>query len=191
MRRMVYRRPLAGGAWVRFDAGLRLKRGDLTIAGLNAIDGFDSQELYAAGMNGEIWRYAESSWRYVDTPTNLDLFAVCCLDNGYVVVAGEKGILLVGKDDQWTALTHSFNDEVFTCIERWMGRCFVCSDSGSLYELVLGDTPSLVPMLLEKAPAVAWVAASGSRLYFIGENAIVSLGTDGIRDESPPMALMF
>lgn len=191
MRRMVYRRPLVGGAWARFDDGLRLKKGDLTIAGLNAIDGYDQQDLYAAGMNGEVWRYTASGWRRVDAPTNLDLFAVCCFDDRYVVVAGEKGALLVGKDDQWTALSHSFKDEVFTCIERWNRRCFVCSDAGSLYELILGASATLVPMILEQTPSVAWIAASASRVYFVGTRSIVSLGDDGLRDESPPTALMF
>jgi len=190
MRRMVYRRALDDTTWSRFDAGLRLDRADLEIAGLNSIDGHRPGVLYACGMNGEIWKFESGRWAKIDSPSNLDLFAVCCVDEHRVVVAGALGTLLVGQAASWTAIDHSFEDETFTCVERWGDRCFVCSDGGSLYELTLGAVPTLLPMGLADVPRVNWIAATRSRVYFIGQASIVSLGDNGLRDESPPASLM-
>ena len=190
MRRMVYRRPLNGAIWSRFDAGVRLGRADLAIAGLYSIDGHDPLHLHAVGIHGEIWQYVQSTWFRVDSLTNLALMAVRCLPSGVVVAGGEKGALLVGDRGRWTTVTHSFVDETFRCIEWWKDRCFIGSDNGVLYELLLGDSPRLNPLAVDGMPRVSWIAATKQRAWFFGGNSALSLGDDGWRDESPPAALL-
>lgn len=65
------------------------------------IHGFDSDELYAVGLQGALWRYDGSRWEEIASPTNRMLTTVRCLPDGTVWVAGEKGGLLRGRGDEW------------------------------------------------------------------------------------------
>jgi hypothetical protein len=188
-RRMVYRRPLSGLTWSRFDNGLRQKRSDLKPTALYSIDGHDPLHLYAVGMGGEIWRYVQVAWHQIDSPTNLTLLTVRCLPSERVVVGGEKGALWVSDGMSWSEVAHTFAEETFSCVEHWCGRCFVASDAGNAYELKLGATPSLVALPIDGLPSVSWISATASRIYFVGSSSVVSLGDNGWQDESPPISL--
>lgn len=190
MRRMVYRRPLTSAIWSRFDEGVRQQRADLAIAGLYSIDGYDPLDLYGVGIGGEVWKFSKNGWSRVESPTNMTFLAVRCIPDGKVIVCGEKGALWVGSGGVWNEVVHSFSEETFNCIECWRGRCFVLSESGTAYELIMGDVPVLSVIKVDGMPSVNWVFATDRRAWFVGDISVVSLGEDGWRDESPPTALM-
>lgn len=100
MGRQVYRRDDAS-KWISIDHAMRPKKGDVKPYGFDSIDGFSSQELYAAGVFGEIWRNDGSSWRQLVSPTNLILSKVCCAGDGNVYIGGQKSLLLKGRNDFW------------------------------------------------------------------------------------------
>ncbi|RYF81965.1 MAG: hypothetical protein EOO29_08715 [Comamonadaceae bacterium] len=190
MRRMVYRRGVEESAWYRFDNGMRLVMADRAIAGLRAIDGSSPTELVAVGLDGEIWSHSNALWRREESPTNIRLADVRCMDASTYVIGGADGVLMVGAPGRWQMVDHDFPAETFRRIEKWSGRCFVCTESGMVFELSLAGAPALAPLPVAGLQAVYWIAASAKRVYFLGASSVWSLGDDGWKDESPPAALM-
>lgn len=190
MRRMVYRRSYSESSWHRFDAGMRVLLADRFIAGLRAIDGSSPSELVAVGLDGEIWSCSSQAWRQEESPTNIRLADVRSIDSVRYVIGGADGVLIVGEPGRWETVDHEFPTETFRRIEKWSGRCFVCTESGLVFELLLADTPTLVPFSIPGMQAAYWIAANSQRIYFLSATAIFSLGDDGWQDESPPPALM-
>ncbi|MDB4984891.1 MAG: hypothetical protein JWN04_69 [Myxococcaceae bacterium] len=73
------------------------------IAGLNCIGGFSDNEIYAAGLNGEIWRYDGSVWTQLVSPTNVQLNAMRrCGD--FVYIVGSSGVVLRGRHDHFEVI---------------------------------------------------------------------------------------
>jgi hypothetical protein len=190
MRRMVYRRHLNASVWSRIDDGMRLLRADLTLAALYSIDGRDADNLLAVGIGGEVWRFGAKVWQTVDSPTNFTLLAIRHISGDRYLVGGELGALWIVDGDKWIEVKHTYGTETFSCIERWDERCFVGTESGSVFELIFGDDPHLKPWVVEGIPKVSWIFATPQRAWFAGGVSIVSLGTDGWRDESPPTSLV-
>jgi hypothetical protein len=190
MRRMVYRRRLDEAVWQRFDNGLRLTQADTTIAGLRSIDGDATGSLLAVGLEGEIWSYIDGGWVQEASPTNVRLTAVRRAESGLFVIGGANGSLFVGGPGRWQPVAHDFAEETFRCIERWSGRWFLGAESGSVYELHDGATPTLSRHVLDGLPFVAWLTCTPERIFFLGRTSLRSLGDDGWRDESPPATLL-
>ena len=69
--------------------------------GFEAIDGYGVNELYAAGWGGEIWRHDGKRWTQCASPTNVILTAVCCAPDGAVYAAGQGGVMVRGRGDDW------------------------------------------------------------------------------------------
>jgi hypothetical protein len=189
MRRMVYRRSLTDTQWHRWDAGLRLPLADDAIAGLRSIDGASSTQLVAVGLEGEIWIYSDGCWAQDSSPTTSRLAAIRHVGEGRYVIGGAEGTLLVGTPGQWRMVTHGFENHTFRCIEQWDGRCFICSDNEELFELHLGQEPSL-EQPPSPQPKVNWISATADRAYFLSRDSLWSLSADGWQDESPPAALL-
>jgi hypothetical protein len=186
MKRMVYCRSMHDATWRRLDDGMRLPKRDLSLAGIHSIDGHTAHSLYAVGLGGEIWRSEASAWRSVDSPTNLTLMTVRCISERRVVIGGEQGTLWVGNEDgKWIEVASSGRRDTFSCSEWWHDRCFVLSDSGSVFQLELGAGPQLHPFSVEGLAFVSWMFTTPKRIWFVGSNTIKSLGDDGWRDESP------
>jgi hypothetical protein len=114
MGRTVYRR-LESGIWERIDQGIRVpdmdwdededEQYDYELEGLNSIDGFADNNIYAVGWNGAIWRFDGRNWLHLQSPTNVSLNSVLCAPNGKVYIAGQLGTVLEGREDQWRIIT--------------------------------------------------------------------------------------
>jgi hypothetical protein len=68
------------------------------------MDGLDGQHIYAVGWQGEIYFYNGSEWLKDDSPTNSHLSSVCCVEDGSVWIAGNKGVVLHGRFNQWSEI---------------------------------------------------------------------------------------
>ncbi len=124
MSRQAYVRE--GKVWSRIDADILCKAGE--IAGLNDVDGFSDTEVYAAGLNGEIWRFDGSRWHSVPSPTNVQLNGVRrCGDAIYI--AGGSGVLLRGRHDAFAVVGTEASKANLYSVESLHDQIFVSSMS--------------------------------------------------------------
>jgi hypothetical protein len=90
--------------WVSIAAGLPPGDQGAAPVGLEAVDGFGEDDIYAVGWDGEIWHSNGTQWRSVASPTNLILTDVCCAGDGKVYACGRRGLLVVGRSDSWSVI---------------------------------------------------------------------------------------
>ncbi|KAB8198815.1 hypothetical protein FKV24_000055 [Lysobacter maris] len=134
--RQVYRRHGVDD-WRAMDAGARPAAGDSGIVGFEAIAGFAHDQLYAVGLEGEIWHYHGKRWEPAASPTGKVLTALCCAGDGHVYAGGQGGTLLRGRGLQWEAIAHAGPDEGFWSLAWFQDRLYVASNQG-LYALENG-----------------------------------------------------
>ena len=131
MGRMVYRRS-PGGAWARFDEGLRGNRSTIEIAGFLAIDGCSESHIYAVGFKGEMWYFNGKRWSQVDSPTNMKLERVRVVSPDLAVACGAAGIILLGSRDKWQIVPQDITNKTLWGLEYFDGT-FYLADNNSLY----------------------------------------------------------
>lgn len=190
MRRMVYRRGIDSASWSPIDTGLRQGVRDTALAGLYGFDGSAAHNLVAAGIGGEVWHFDGNAWSAISSPTNLTLLAVRHISDERYVLGGELGGIWVLDAKRWIEIEHAHRNESFTCIDRWQGRCFLSTESGMAFELVLADKFEIRPFVVPEIERVSWMTSTAQRLWVVGENKIMSLGEDGWTDESPAAHLL-
>ncbi|MGV3624285.1 MAG: hypothetical protein ACO1OB_25930 [Archangium sp.] len=81
------------------------------IVGFEAVAGFDENELYAAGWNGELWWRDAGTWRRVESGTTVNLKSLTCAD-GFVYAVGDEGVLLQGRRDSWTKFASGTTEDL-------------------------------------------------------------------------------
>lgn len=79
----------------------------------------------AVGWAGEIWIRSSGVWQLEESPSNSNFNAVSVGKDGTVVVAGDRGGLVVGREGRWRALSVRtdfnlqgvchFGEDVFVC----------------------------------------------------------------------------
>jgi len=100
MQRQVYVRD-ERGQWSELRAGLP-RYGEGGTAGFEAVAAVAADEVYAAGWDGEIWRFDGNAWHRMDSPTNRIITALCVdRATGTVHGCGRSGLLLSGRGDAW------------------------------------------------------------------------------------------
>jgi len=98
-------------------------------AGFLSIDGFNEQDIYAAGRN-DLWRFDGQRWHELDLPEYPNrINAVLCAGDGYVYVTGRGGPILKGRDDHWEVLDAPALD--YKTLAWFDGKLWIGSD----YEL--------------------------------------------------------
>lgn len=121
-----------------------------------------ADETYAVGWAGAIWRRRGRAWDPVDSPTNLDLFALAAGCDGYMYACGDEGTILKGRADSWSVIEHDATKEKLWSVACFKGRTLF-SGMQLLYELV-GDQLELLA-----APEDAPFPTSTYRLRVAGE----------------------
>ncbi len=69
------------------------------------VDGFDENDIYCVGREGQVFHYDGISWQQRDFPSNQDMRTVCCADDGFVYISGFKGATYKGRDDEWARIS--------------------------------------------------------------------------------------
>jgi hypothetical protein len=104
MRRQVYVRDNTG-RWSRADSGvLDQSRQIDRVTGFRSIDAVSANEIFAVGLDGEIWRHSGGVWRQEPSITNLILEQVRASGDGEVYIAGQMGTLIRGHHTVWSVL---------------------------------------------------------------------------------------
>jgi hypothetical protein len=172
MRRQVFRRPVNTPGWERFDDGVLVPKTSREVAGFLTIDGFSGSEIYAAGYRGQLWYFDGKKWRKIDSPTNLRLEALCCVAGDSVIVVGDEGVILRGRDDRWDVVAQDLTDETFTDVETFQERIFISTEVGILYELQ-GDQLVGVDLGLGKEITTSNLHSDGRRLLSVGDRDLL------------------
>ena len=159
MSRQAYVRGL-DDKWRHIDADIMARPGE--VVGLNDVDGFSESEVYAAGLNGEIWRHDGARWTQVHSPTNVQLNAVRrCGDLIYMV--GGAGVVLRGRHDHFEVVdtepdranlygVDMLGDTVYVASQRKLYRL----QGDSLGEVSTGLPGDITTGSLHSADGVLW-----------------------------------
>jgi hypothetical protein len=150
MKRQVYRRA-DRGRWSLLDAGFTPEPG---VTGFESLDGFNENEIYAVGWEGEIWQYDGAVWTRRDSGTNVILIDVLCAGDGQVYVLGRGRKLIRGRGSQWEVLELNLPVDLWS-LAWFEGRLYACSmrdifvweDDGFQPLIIEGDRPKTVQYL--------------------------------------------
>lgn len=100
---------------------------DADVIGFEDIDGYSKTEMYAVGWGGEIWWFDNGTWRQVDSPTSVNLTALCCAENGSVYIVGDNGIMLRGRRDSWSVIDTDRKENLMD-VAFYNGTIYVTTD---------------------------------------------------------------
>lgn len=169
MHRQVYARS-DDGSWRRHENGLTpVAKGQ--VAGYEAIAGYSSAELYAAGWDGELVAFDGASWRSVDSPTNQIIVALAAGADGVVYGCGRKGLVLRGRGDKWDVVVHGDTLDDLWSVVWFQGHAYFAS-MRALYRL---DGDHLVPVDVSPVQAQTFYALSANdqALWSVGPKDVI------------------
>lgn len=171
MDRQIYQRQ-ASGAWRSFDADLRPPPESEVVVGLEAIDGFDEQEMYAVGWEGEIWWFDAGTWTNVASPTNLVLTDVCCGGDGVVYACGQAGMVLRGRESRWEMVGQEVvRDDLWN--SAWFDGHMYFASLDALYMLD-GDDLEIVDPDVEGVETYHHLSTRDDVLWSVGAKDVVA-----------------
>lgn len=75
--------------------------------GFKDLSAFGTNDFYAAGGLGDLWRFDGKAWHQCPLPTNAQLETVCCAGDGKVYVSDLHGNVWTGREEKWTQIAHS------------------------------------------------------------------------------------
>ncbi len=171
MNRQVYKRDKTG-KWSCIDKSARPPKGSKEVFGFEAIDGFDENEIYTVGWQGEIWLYDGEKWAKKDSPTNFILVDAICAGDGNVYACGRIGTLLRGRKDKWEIIEQEdLNDDIWSL--AWYEDSLYLATMDAVYRLV---DDSLVPVDMGKdqAQTCFHLSAADGVLWSIGPKDLMA-----------------
>lgn len=171
MRRQVYRRKIDTARWVRYDDGVLLDENSLAVAGFLSVDGFDENETYAVGYQGEIWLRNAQQWQQVDSPTSARLECVRCGGDGSVAICGVNGLVVLGRGTQWAIVESNGIDTTLKSIAFFKNRWYLADEDGAIFVIDDGG--------LHAEPAFGSLGATTGVLD-ANASALVSVGEEDI-----------
>jgi hypothetical protein len=170
LRGMVYR--LDGlKAWTRIDEGI-----PPTFDG-QAIHGFASEDLYAAGRDGQLWHFNGVHWKAEDSPTSETLTCITCAPNGLVYAAGHRGTLLEGRAGDWRVIDTRQYEENIWDIEWFNGQLYF-STMTNVFTLTPGG-PAPIDFGEDRPKSCYQLSTAAGILWSNGEFDLMSF--DGSR----------
>ncbi|MES9941138.1 MAG: hypothetical protein ABW104_18945 [Candidatus Thiodiazotropha sp. 6PLUC2] len=144
------------------------------------MDGLDGNHIYAVGWQGEIYFYNGSEWLKDDSPTNSHLSTVCCLEDGTVWIAGNKGVVLRGSFNQWAEIrSDDFSDHWYG-MAAFQGKIYLAANQS----LAVVDGEEIVPLDvgLKKAITTNRLFTKEGLLWSVGEKDILVFDGEAWRE---------
>jgi hypothetical protein len=167
MGRRVYRRE-GVGLWTAIDSGVLVPRTQRNRGvGFNAIDGLSADAIYAVGYGGEIWRYDGQVWDQQDSPTNIALTCVRCVNPKTVYAAGLVGVVLRTVDGNWESIDHGATEDDFWGMTVFQGRVYLAAYAGLF--VIDGDNVVPVDMNLRRTLSTAYLDANDGVIWSVGQ----------------------
>lgn len=65
--------------------------------GFKGVDGFNSNDIYGCGNNGDCWHYDGKSWQKVELPVDSELTSILCAGDGFVYIGLIHGDIVKGR----------------------------------------------------------------------------------------------
>ncbi|WP_431261976.1 hypothetical protein ACQ859_17450 [Roseateles chitinivorans] len=127
-----YLEPKLSGSWSR-------------MLGFRDLSAFSDTDFYAAGGEGDLWRFDGKTWHQCPLPTKAQLETVCCAGDGKVYVTDLHGNVWAGREGTWTQIATSELSWGSQPVDAfWFkGRMLFGAQEG-LY--VIGGDKELVPL---------------------------------------------
>ncbi|MCE3602078.1 hypothetical protein LXA47_00435 [Massilia sp. P8910] len=75
--------------------------------GFSDMSAFDTNDMYAVGGKGDVWRFDGSKWHNCPIPTNAKLKTVCCAGDGVVYLTEANGSVWAGRTDNWKLIAEA------------------------------------------------------------------------------------
>lgn len=174
MQRQVARRH-DSGAWELLGAPILNTDG---IRGFNCIDGYSEQDIYAAGMAGELWRFDGAQWRQLASPSSMSLQRMVCAGDGRVYIVGQAGLIVAGRDTQWTVLdTGDERHDLWGC--AWFDGHLYVASSSAVYQWT-GSKLRACDIGATGRGCASFLMAGHGMLWSIGQRYI-AYSRDGVR----------
>lgn len=172
MQRQAYRR-VADGKWQRFDNNVVAPLRAAEVCSFDSIDGFDEHDLYAAGLDGAIWHW-NGRWRALDSPTSVGLEKVLCTGDGRVVVAGQLGTLIEGRESIFRIVDTGELEDVIWDLAWFRGAVY----ASTLHALYRFDADGFVRVDtgLPDHTSFANLSTNGTSLWSIGRTQLARTG---------------
>jgi hypothetical protein len=98
--------------------------------GFNAISAFSAKDIYCAGGEGDVWRFDGAKWHRCPLPTNMDLYSICCAEDGFVYIGAQSGSVIKGRGDNWKVIHKGNLALPFKDLVGFDGRVWCTSDYG-------------------------------------------------------------
>jgi hypothetical protein len=159
-QRQVYRREQ--DRWVHIDHGI-LAPTDSQGIGFESMDGTGANNIYAVGWEGEIYRYDGKLWHSIDSPTNVQLFEVHCVNEELVYACGQKGIVVRGAGSRWQVLQNEDFVEDLWGVVSFQGHVYVAGfggvariESDDIVPIDMGFGKLIAGYRLRAAPGLLW-----------------------------------
>ncbi|MDR6674721.1 hypothetical protein [Xanthomonas sp. 1678] len=159
-------------AWQRCDEGVVEDPAADRLNGFESIDGFDEDEIYAVGHQGEIWCCRHGVWQQRESPTDSILENVLCASDGAVYISGQSGIVMRGRADRWERIEHELTEETFWDM-AWFGDRLWLSTTNALYTLQ-GDKLERVETGLPGDQTFRYLDANAQCLWSSGERHLAA-----------------
>lgn len=189
MRRQVFSKNVDDTRWKNIDQGIFIpidsEIDEHNVEGLTCIDGFNTNEIYAAGYEGQIWRYDGKNWAEISTSTNLRFEDIKCLRSGSVVAVGEMGLIVIGRDNDWKILRQDLVSTTFTSVNEMAGKIFLVSEEEGIFIMQDGDL-ARYETGLRGPTSFRVLRTNGSLLLSIGEADILLYDGVGWSRLDPP-----
>jgi hypothetical protein len=140
---------------------------------IEGIHGFNSSDIYAVGLTGQVWHFDGQVWVRQDIPTNLNLHCVQCAEDGYVYIAGSRGILIRRRNQIWQTINQEKNCGDIWDLEWFGGDLYIATMRG-LYELELPESLKAIDFGDCEPSSFYRMSVGENVLWSVGERDIVS-----------------
>lgn len=122
--------------WVKMDRGMDYEKASFVLD----IDGFDEDDVYIVGKDGDIWNFNGDSWTHCNFPSKESLNAVVCAPDGNVYIGADGGSIWKGRNNNWTKIYDGSFSVNWNEMRWFQDKLWVISD----YMLRIVDDGSLV-----------------------------------------------
>ena len=143
MSRQIYIRN-KNNTWGKFDFGvLDDVMGGGVVTGFREIDGLSVEDIYAVGLEGEIWNYRNNEWKKIVSPTNVILEQVKVVSANDVYAVGQAGVILHGNDGVWEVIDQTITSDDFWGLE-WFNDSIYIASATKIYMLNLDNELEII-----------------------------------------------